>query len=649
MMSFVFKRRLKSIKDTYVDVINSPDYGPLIDELMQKLSACKYDDKVANFAVDKVARISTELEQNQGNIENLKTLLNFLDLLEGKTYDQITKEYSFKSLQTLYFDFEKTGLKNDAKETNTVKVPEALVYLKKIASIDEINRDYKNKIFVNDLAEKLETVIHVCSSFLYSWYEFGKQATTESSLYEDINNEINKILEWVSGSETKLLTRGIYLLTQELSELNDDIITLEKKLENLEFKYNNPNFSRNGKFTFEEYEAQKNELNALIASKKKDLSLVLRSLKNEEVYSNLNNLFVKLNKHIDNNIIGPLNQLISKICKLFRKDHRFLLVSDEVKNLALKHNIRIESILKECEASSFEMEKFYDVNVKATGVISNYINEIKKLLLNRKDEELLIAKSGIINKIYDYFDKYEKNGDINLCKTGTLNKKGQGILSVKCMFYNYEFASLDGILKCIDKFNRTISIKKMNPYTVKELNDAIKDLHFDRIFYEVTEDFTFATKIQQYKTGDISELTVKELKTIIDKKLVGKSYFPHIKTLMKQFPLNKSNYESPELISLADELEAHFNNFKLVQKVKELTLQIASELEEIHPSISIEFSTINIRKPTMFSSKLDEWLENNEGILNYSGEDHFKIKEKISKIKTLLVELEDYAALLPKY
>lgn len=672
-MGFVFQRQLKGIKQLYLaSKKNDEKYERIIDNLIEKFGSSDYDRLINNFIVNKIANLSDELKDGEASIEDLENAAAFLGLFEETSYEEVMDSRVYNNLSELYEHYLELGGseainkiadeiqgedsllnkmhsdKISSRVKNKMKIPDAISYLPLIQDLDEFVHPRENdKVYVSNVLSKLKTIVDVMSDLETRWgFEFEEKRINKEH-YTEYAERIDKIQGWIGSNATKTKTKGIYEKTRIVREVCNPLSDLRSQLKSIEGSIKHPELLMDDK-SIDSLEQEKSKLLIKIRKLEGKKDSVLREYVKSSDYQDYKKLLKNLDETINRDIIGPLNDLVRDIRVLFNKEYgqgkEFLIIREDILKKAEEIGISLDSILKESEEKIADLDYFIDLNKKAHHKQFKYYEDIKRLIKRRVKEELslfsdqalndylsskekglepIVNSEGILSITNQFLEEVFQNNNVKLRAKGSMDKRGYGLIPVKCMFDDYITDSLNEIKKCVEKIDMKIAASKIPDNIIKGLEDKLE-------------------------ISDITDLTISRIKEIIRLDALPPSYKQQLNKLLKQYPLTKKDYE--QVKHLRDNIKEKIGEFDVMGIARETMLTISKKMELLDTSLPRKFAAISdIRLPSLFSQQLDEWLNNNQSRLYQQGHQK-KIAEarrEIGVIKKLLNRLEVIINKLP--
>ncbi|MHA1715154.1 MAG: hypothetical protein ACTSXP_05895 [Promethearchaeota archaeon] len=640
--------RLKIIKRSNSSGISNEalrhKFEKAVDDIAEVFPEIR-DNTFQAFVIDKVAQLSTDLEKEpEPRFMEFSRLRSFIDAYKDKSVSDLKKEHGNGPLKDIFAKFElDSGAVNktleDVDNISKIEIPDAHVYLKGLEFLDDINSVEDGVPRIEDIVNKLIAVINLSLPLL----EIAAKADREEEKQfrkikkidelpreaaekwmeqfrsrQSIQEVVDGILNLVTGDQTKLLTRRIYKNTRDLKEQWVKIKDLEYKIENLEKQRENPAlyFLQQDDVRFNELmtSVKLRMLSEELESERGKLADMVSSFVGSEKHADLMVSIKKLEKHVNVNIIGAVNDTITRISATGLKS---LVIPKIIEIQARNSGIKVESILKKKSIEIMDKDIFWDKHIKFKEKISNIIENIKKIVNVRLHEEKVINQERTFAAINDCINLLVKTGQKHLDYENPY---------VECIIDSLKLHLLEDLTKKIKIMNVLISAKHIS------MDDQ-------------------ATIIDQTGKRDLLEIAksvVQDDDSVIAK-LIDVSTVLYQK-LQKHAPLSAENYNSAELLAIHDNIMLVIQNLALLIKIREKMQELAKNLELLDESLPRKLIALpSFSQIDNFKLDLDSWFTSQQGEIYLQGGSakQKQILDRIESIKKMIDDLNSIISLIP--
>jgi hypothetical protein len=628
--------RLKTLKRNIASTIELPekrkDIETAIDGLVNILPHFT-DQAFETFIVDQVSKLSAEFSKNgDASMKRVLKLHDFGKLLERSNIRTIGEMSTTKPLKQIFSDFEArpdailsfddfigtTGRNGEKNNVQVLDVPDPHVYLKEIAVLDESCLAGKG-VSIKEISSKLIAVINVSLPLLEAANIADKMEANQARMSKPQSNAagIEGILNLVTGDQAKLHTRRVFRVTRLVRDVSARIRDVENDRDSLKAKHDKPwmfMIQKDQQTPEEKYKEQMAWFDSEIGTAGKKLKHVLAAFKNAPECTELVDALQKMEKHVDINIIGALNNAIARIRAAGIKN---VVLSKQDLDLARTAGIKIESVLATSESPIKDLDKINHDYFKAQERVHDVITTIAASLSKRSNEERAIVENGIIGALEQIVKNYEANRK---------RKSGSGFLCMASMMQDLEISLLESLQHEIGRLGLYLSERNIDPATIKVMLNT---------------------------TGvvDAGDIDIEALGNHLDEKRYSGASFDAAMKLIHYTPLTREAYFSQKIVATREHLARIAATLKVFESIMQVLVELGGKIEELDPFLPRKFMAIeDISIPTTFSATIDAWFGENMGRLFVSGgaEKQKELTSKMTTVKAKIAGLEGMMVTIPK-
>ncbi|MGC9183742.1 AAA family ATPase [Caldisphaera sp.] len=371
----------------------------------------------------------------------------------------------------------------------------------------------------------------------------------------NINKKLNEIIKNVREKETQKI-----IIENKKEEINNELLSLQNKIIEL-------NVLKSKKDSIKsEINKIKSDINS-IKSEIKSLDFKIAEIEKIRPIANMHNLVEDYDKLVDENrsLENEINQL-EHIKHYYEKMSENSEIEKEYEELSKK----IEELRKEIDSMKIDLARIKEINKnynKKRDKINNILNINEKLLKNLVDINVLKASKdiadslkSIIEKLEDYYEKLEKENEVNKEKEKEIGNKISTI--------DYNIKVMKNYITVLEKPGESsecpVCHSKLTGKTISDLkNSYIEEIkkHENELKELNKEDIELNNKIKLIENELKSLLNIiNELKSISDE-ISDEMKVSEKKLLLISSELENKTKEFDEIKKKFDELEKGHNEY----------------------------------------------------------------------------------------